>query len=53
MTSENTLVNLDNPDHYLNRDLSLLEFNWRVLQQSLDKAMPLLERLNYLCISST
>jgi len=44
---------LNNPDLYLNRELSLLEFNWRVLQQALDADVPLLERLNYLCISST
>ena len=56
MTTENNKtpsIDLDNPDLYLNRDLSLLEFNWRVLQQALDTSVPLLERLNYLCISST
>lgn len=53
MTTEITPINLDAPDLYLNRDLSLLEFNWRVLQQALDTSVPLLERLNYLCISST
>jgi polyphosphate kinase len=37
---------------YVNRDLSLLEFNGRVLAQARDAAIPLLERLNYLCISS-
>lgn len=46
-------IKLDSPDLYLNRELSLLEFNWRVLQQALDESVPLLERLNYLCISST
>jgi len=46
-------LTLDNPELYLNRELSLLEFNWRVLQQALDTSIPLLERLNYLCISST
>ena len=46
-------IPLDNPDLYLNRELSLLEFNWRVLQQALDPVIPLLERLNFLCISST
>lgn len=46
-------IALDNPDLYFNRELSLLEFNWRVLQQALDPSVPLLERLNYLCISST
>ena len=53
MTTDITTIDLDNPDLYLNRDLSLLEFNWRVLQQALDPSAPLLERLNYLCISST
>ena len=46
-------IDLNNPDLYLNREQSLLEFNWRVLQQALDPDVPLLERLNYLCISST
>ncbi|PHS27511.1 MAG: polyphosphate kinase 1 [Methylophaga sp.] len=46
-------IDFNNPDLYLNRELSLLEFNWRVLQQALDTDVPLLERLNYLCISST
>ncbi len=52
MTEENAL-DLNNPALYINRELSLLEFNWRVLQQALDTNVPLLERLNYLCISST
>jgi len=46
-------IELNSPDLYLNRELSLLEFNWRVLAQALDTDVPLLERLNYLCISST
>ena len=46
-------LDLNNPDLYLNRELSLLEFNWRVLQQALDPNVPLLERVNYLCISSS
>ncbi len=46
-------IEINNPEYYLNRELSLLEFNWRVLQQALDVNVPLLERLNYLCISST
>ncbi len=46
-------IDLTRPELYLNRDQSLLEFNWRVLQQAHDPNVPLLERLNYLCISST
>ena len=44
-------VNLDDPSLYYNRELSLLEFNDRVLAQAKDENIPLLERLNYLCIS--
>lgn len=40
-----------NPENYINRDLSLLQFNSRVLTQAKDETIPLLERLNYLCIS--
>ena len=39
------------PQHYINRELSSLEFNQRVLAQALDHAVPLLERLKFLCIS--
>src|SRR6186713_1247936 len=44
---------LHSPEHYINRELSLLEFNGRVLAQALDEKMPLLERLKFLCISSS
>jgi polyphosphate kinase len=44
-------IELDRPELYINRDLSLLEFNKRVLAQAKNEAVPLLERLNYLCIS--
>ncbi|MGD0961098.1 MAG: polyphosphate kinase 1 [Methylomonas sp.] len=39
------------PELYINRELSLLEFNERVLAQARDERLPLLERLNYLCIA--
>jgi len=44
---------LNNPALYINRELSLLEFNERVLQQVNFEDVPLLERLKYLCISSS
>jgi len=44
-------TDLNKPELYINRDLSLLEFNKRVLAQAKNTSVPLLERLNYLCIS--
>jgi len=44
---------LRDPGLYLNRELSQLDFNFRVLAQALDPQVPLLERLRFLCISCT
>ena len=45
--------NLKDPELYLNRELAQLEFNFRVLSQAQDPAVPLLERLRFLCISNS
>lgn len=46
-------INLKLPELYINRELSLLEFNRRVIDQAKDETVPLLERLRFLCIAST
>ena len=42
-----------NPKFYINRELSWVEFNKRVLHQTLRKELPLLERLKFLGISAS
>lgn len=41
------------PEHFLNRELSWLEFNQRVLDEALDPTNPLLERLKFFTIVSS
>lgn len=45
--------NLNDPSLYLNRELSWLQFNDRVLDQAKNKKSPLLERLKFLAISGS
>ena len=52
-TTVATMINLDNPEYYINRELSLIQFNRRVLEQARDDSIPLLERLRFLCIASS
>jgi polyphosphate kinase len=40
------------PQHLLNRELSWLEFNQRILEEALDDATPLLERVKFFCVFS-
>ena len=44
------IEDLSCPDLYLNRELSWLKFNARVLDQALDSRFPLLEQLKFLAI---
>ncbi|MDA8384254.1 MAG: polyphosphate kinase 1 [Betaproteobacteria bacterium] len=47
------MIDLTSPDYYINRELSLLAFNERVLAQAEDPDTPPLERLRFLCIVSS
>src|SRR5215831_747904 len=44
---------LNDPSLYINRELSQLQFNIRVLDQALDESKPILERLKFLLIFSS
>ena len=46
-------TDLDAPELYLNRELTWLEFNFRVLHEAQDKRTPLLERLKFIAIVSS
>lgn len=38
----------EQPENYRNRELSWLEFDYRVLSEARDKSLPLFERLKFL-----
>lgn len=44
---------LDIAELYFNRELSWVDFNWRVLQQAVDRRTPLLERVRFLAITQS
>ena len=43
----------DHPHLYFNRELSWIDFNWRVLFQAMDPRVPVLERARYLAIAQS
>jgi polyphosphate kinase len=50
LSSSDTQIDLDNPKNYINRELSMLEFQRRVLEEAQDETNPLLERVKFLAI---
>jgi polyphosphate kinase len=46
-------IGFDDPTRFLNRDVQWLQFNRRVLAQSMDESMALLERVRFLSITSS
>ena len=43
---------LDDPGLYFNRELSWIDFNWRVFFQALDPRTPLMERVRFVAITA-
>ncbi len=41
------------PENYINRELSWVEFDYRILSEARDKTIPLFERLKFLSISAS
>ncbi|MDZ4725406.1 MAG: polyphosphate kinase 1 [Leptospira sp.] len=46
-------IEIGNPNIFFDRELSWVDFNFRVLAEALDKTNPILERLKFLCITES
>ena len=46
-------MDFENSQYYTNRELSWIQFNYRVLEEARDKSNPLFERLKFLSITSS
>ncbi|MGN0151798.1 MAG: RNA degradosome polyphosphate kinase [Wujia sp.] len=44
---------LEKPENYYNREMSWLQFNYRILKEAKDKTIPLFDRLNFLSITES
>lgn len=53
ITTNSSDINLSDPQYYLSRELTWLEFNARVLHEAMDERTPLLERLKFMGIFSS
>ena len=52
-TSRGSSSELERPDLYINRELSWVDFNWRVFEEARDPRHPLLERVKFVSIFDT